>query len=348
MLSVHSSNSAACEAAVTEEAVLAFLRRPASYPDRTSRVEVKQTHLSWLFLTDRHVFKLKKRVADELVDFRLAHARRANCEAELRLNRRLAPAVYLEVLPVTAQPDGQLAVGGDGEPVDWLVKMARLDQERFLDRAIHRGSANAATLTLVGRLLNNFYRTAAPVDIDPDRYLAQFYRRIAEARRVIATLGLPEFQYPADAAATALLDFLRDHGGLVIQRLRPGTIREVHGDLRPEHVHLGEPVAVIDCLEFSAALRRLDPVEELAYFAMECERLDAGWIGDLLFAECADALAGAPSPRLVAFYKASRALQRTRLTLRHSTVPGDRSPHHWLAQAAGYLTASCEYSARLA
>ena len=340
-------NSTGSESEVSEAAVLAFLKRPESYPDSTARVEVKRTHLSWVFLTDHHVFKLKKRVVDELVDFRRSPSRRANCETELRLNRRLAPAVYLEVVPITLRPDGHLALGGDGEPIDWLVKMARLDQELFLDRAIHRGSVDRAALAQVGRLLNGFYGTAPAVDVDPDRYLAQFYRRIAEARRVIATLGLPEFQYPANAAAGAMLDFLRDHGGVLIQRLRPGTIREVHGDLRPEHIHLGMPVAVIDCLEFAPPLRQLDPVEELAYLAMECERLDAGWIGDVMFAACAPALAGAPPPRLVAFYKASRALQRSRLTLRHSTVPGDRSPHHWLAQSAGYLAASCEYVAQL-
>lgn len=339
--------SICADSPVSEEAVLAFLRQPAAYPDRTSRVEVKRTHLSWVFVTDRHVFKLKKRVVDELVDFRLAAARRANCETELRLNRRLAPAVYLEVVPVTQQPGGHLALGGDGEPVDWLVKMARLDPDLFLDRAIRRKAVDRAALRQVGQMLNRFYRSASAVAIDPDRYLAQHQRRIAEARQVIATLGLPEFQHPARAATGALLDFLRDHGGLLIQRLRPGTIREVHGDLRPEHIHLGTPVAVIDCLEFAAPLRQLDPVEELAYFAMECDRLDAGWAGELLFAECAGALAGAPPPRLVAFYMAIRALQRTRLTLRHATMPGDRSPHHWLAQAAGYLAASCDYVARL-
>lgn len=339
--------SICAESPVSEAAVLAFLRQPASYPNGTVRVEVKRTHLSWVFITDRHVFKLKKRVVDELVDFRRAAARRANCETELRLNRRLAPAVYLEVVPVTLQPGGQLSLGGSGEPVDWLVKMARLDPDRFLDRAIQRKSVDRAALQQVGQLLNGFYRAAPAVDIDPDRYLAQHHRRIAEARQIIATLGLPEFQHPASTATGALVDFLRDHGGLLIQRLRPGTIRDVHGDLRPEHIHLGAPVAVIDCLEFAAPLRQLDPVEELAYFAMECERLDAGWIGELLFADCATALGGAPPPRLVAFYKAIRALQRTRLTLRHATMPGDRSPHYWLAQAAGYLAASCEYVARL-
>lgn len=346
MIIDHASRRANAGAAATEAAVRAFLQRPDSYPEKPAQVTVKQTHLSWLFLTDRHVFKLKRRVADELVDFRTPQARRANSEAELRLNRRLAPSVYLEVVAVTMQPDGHLAIGGDGEPVDWLVKMMRLDQDLLLDRAIRRGSVDPAALNRVGRLLGEFYRTAAPARIDPDQHLAQFHRRIAETRQVIAMLGLPEFQYPADAATTAMLDFLRDRGGVLIQRLRPGTTREVHGDLRPEHVYLGEPAAVIDCLEFCRPLRLMDPVEELAYFAMECERLDAAWVGQRLFDACAGALGGPPPPLLVAFYKAFRALQRARLTLRHSTDPGSRSPHHWMAQAAGYLMAACEQVAR--
>src|SRR5690606_10963578 len=106
------------------------------YPERPRAVEAIETHFSWVFLTDTHAWKLKKPVRYDSLDFRTPALRRRDCEEEVRLNRRLAPHVYLGVVPLTVDEKGRLAIGGAGQEVDWLVHMLRPPHERMLDHLL--------------------------------------------------------------------------------------------------------------------------------------------------------------------------------------------------------------------
>src|SRR5438477_12554466 len=114
------------------------LSRPAAYPGSVGRVEVRQTHISVVFLAGPHAYKVKKPVDFGFLDFRTLERRRHFCEEEVRLNRRLAPAVYLGVVPITRSAGG-LKVGGEGEAVEWAVKMARLPDRAALRESLRRG-----------------------------------------------------------------------------------------------------------------------------------------------------------------------------------------------------------------
>src|SRR5262249_4067578 len=120
----------------TVEQKIAFLSRPEAYPEPTRRVEMKETHMSWVFLTDTKAWKLKKPVRYDFLDFSTREARRRDCEEELRLNRRLAPDVYYGIAPLTIDPQGGMRLAGAGETIDWLVRMRRLPADRMLDWAI--------------------------------------------------------------------------------------------------------------------------------------------------------------------------------------------------------------------
>jgi hypothetical protein len=151
-------------------AKLAFLARAEAYPEASERVEVLETHMSWVFLTERFAYKLKKPVRYEFLDFRTIPARRHYCEEEIRLNRRLAPETYLRLVPLTMGRDGKLCLGGFGEPVDWLVKMYRLPRKRMLDQAIANRSVREPQIRGVALFLAEFYRDAAPVAMTPRAY----------------------------------------------------------------------------------------------------------------------------------------------------------------------------------
>src|SRR5262245_57542544 len=112
------------------------LARPESWSEPTNRIEIVETHISVVFLTDRFAYKLKKPVRYDFLDFSTLAKREAVCREELRLNRRLAADVYLEVVPVVRRDRGQLKVGGDGEIIDWTVKMRRLDDQQTLRSAV--------------------------------------------------------------------------------------------------------------------------------------------------------------------------------------------------------------------
>ncbi|MDH3228791.1 MAG: hypothetical protein OEN55_03250, partial [Alphaproteobacteria bacterium] len=322
---------------VTLAEKVAFLGRPDSYPGAAQRVEVVETHMSVVFLTELFAHKLKKPVHYEFLDFRTLEARRRSCREEIRLNRRLAPRVYIAAVPLVIDAAGHLHLDGTGEAVDWLVRMHRLPSERMLDRAILEGTVRAGELQAVARLLAGFYRQAVPVAIPA----SAFRRRLADAiARNRQDLDAEEFDLPPApiaAVSEALGRTLQDDADLFDQRLRLGCVVEGHGDLRPEHVYLGPDPAVIDCLEFKRDFRFLDWADELAYLAMECERLGSADTGSEILETCCRELGDTPQPKLIDFYKAYRALLRARLAIVHLRDAHVDEPGKWQPRALEYL-----------
>jgi uncharacterized protein len=157
---------------------LSFLANPDSYSEHTSRVEIVETHYSWVFLTDRHAYKLKKPVLSEGFDLRAVEARRRNAVAELRLNRRLAADVYLAVFPLTLNGAGRLAIGGKGKAVDWLVKMVRLDAARMLERRLARGDWRYGEIEALAQRLAAFFAAARRVRLTPAEWTGRIRREL--------------------------------------------------------------------------------------------------------------------------------------------------------------------------
>jgi uncharacterized protein len=316
---------------------LLFMRDPASYPEGTRRVDAVETHLSWVFLTDAHAYKLKKPERLDELDFRLPESRRRNAEEEVRLNRRLAPQVYLGVVPLVMDGDGRLAVGGAGNPVDWLVKMVRLDARRMLDRCILERSYGRDDVDNLAFLLARFFKDQPSVTVDPARYLAHFETEIDLAVAELHALGGSSLQASADSAASATRRLLSCVHPMLAARIDQGRIVEGHGDLRPEHVWLGPPPLIIDCLEFNRDLRLLDPLDELAFLALECRRLGAPEIGETLCWTYEAVTDDRPHRDLRRFYSGFRAMVRARIAIRHLRDAAIRNPEKWPAQAATYL-----------
>jgi aminoglycoside phosphotransferase family enzyme len=332
--------------AITLREKVSHLSRPESYPEKPAVVEVVQTHMSCVFLTGQHAWKLKKPVRHDFLDFSTLEARRADCEEELRLNRRLAPDVYLEVVPLAVTPQGVLRLGGDGVPVEWLVKMRRLPSQLMLDDAIRRGNVTRQDIRRLTLVLADFFRHAGPVALDAAQYRKRLERDI---RANHEGLSPPEYSMPAalvQSITASQLAFLAREAPLLEARVAQRRIVEGHGDLRPEHVCLGPEPLFIDCLEFSRDWRVLDPADELAYLAMECEHAGAPWIGEVVFETYREATGDDPPAALVRFYKAYRATVRARLSawhLKDNPDPADQGK--WVARAQRYLELADRYSA---
>jgi aminoglycoside phosphotransferase family enzyme len=329
------------------DAKIAFLMRPGSYPEHTTAVEAKETHMSWVFLTDNHAYKLKKPVRYSFLDFSTVEARRRNCEEEVRLNRRLAADVYLGTLALTVDSKGGLHLGGAGQPIDWLVKMRRMPAERTLEHAIAAGTVTQADICHLAEQLSLFYGDADRVQTSPESYRRRFEREVRSNRE---ELSRPLFALPSDtvdALAASQLRFLAAHGAFLEDRARSGRIVEAHGDLRPEHVYLGERPVVVDCLEFNREYRILDPADELAYLAMECDRLHAPFVGACAFDVYRNRTHDDPPWQLVEFYKCCRAYLRAKIAIWHLDEPQMREPAKWAVRAGEYLSLARDYSERL-
>ena len=296
-----------------------------------------ETHLSWVFLTDHHAYKLKKPVRSDFVDLRSIANRRRNCRAEVRLNRRLSPDVYLGAIPLTCDAAGRLAIGGDGDVVDWLVRMHRLPHERMLDRIIAAGGAASVDVDSIVAPLCRLYRAGPAVAMSADAYLHALAAEIAATRDELRS---PAYALPADTIeriALLQLRTLERDASIVGARAASGRIVQGHGDLRPEHVCMTSPPRIIDCLEFSRPLRSLDAVDEIAYLALECERLGAPELRERIFdgyRRMADD--AAPEP-LVDFYQSYRASIRAKIAIWHLRDPALRGMPRWRSQALDYL-----------
>ena len=332
------SHEAGNEAAdIPLDAKIAFLSRREVYPEPTKGLDAIETHMSWVFLTDDYVYKLKKPFRYDHLDFSSLAARHRDCQEELRLNRRLAADVYLDLAPLTIADDETLRFGGPGPLADWLVRMRRLPDDRMLDKMIAAGTLHGSDAERLGGYLADFYRRLPAAEMAEQDYLAH-YRHEIEAN--LTVLLQHDYAMPlakVEALHDALLHFLSDQRELLAARVREGRIVEGHGDLRPEHVCLGDHLLIIDSLTFNPRLRLLDPFDELAFLAMECERLSANWIGPLLLGTCCARLGDAPPDRLIDFYKCFRALLRARLVLRHLDEPTPRDLARWPRLAVAYL-----------
>jgi len=318
-------------------AKVAFLEQPRIYPEPTRRVDTVETHMSWVFLTDRHAWKLKKPVRHSYLDFSTEAARRFNCAEELRLNRRLTQDVYLETVPLSVGAGGELSLGPDGTVVDWLVKMRRLPAERMLDRLVRAGAARAEDVRSVVLELCRFYAACEPVALTPAEYRARFAAGIADNLR---ELSAPGFALPIAAielACASQRDFLARSTVLLDQRVRACRVVEAHGDLRPEHVCVEPRPQIIDCLEFSRDFRILDAADELGFLALECERLGAPWIRQTVFDTYTELSGDAPPDALVHFYQSYRACMRAKIAIWHLKEPALADPAKWAAQARDYL-----------
>ena len=331
----HASGSA--DAAVGIQAKVAFLQRPGSYPERPFHVQAVETHMSWVFLTDRHAYKLKKPVRYEFLDYSTLDARHRDCSEEVRLNRPLGGHVYLGVVPLTVAPDGLLRLEGEGTPVDWLVKMRRLWAAHMLDQAIRDGRVHADDVRRFAAALAEFYRGSTPVPMTDQAYRKRFEQDLYAYRRALHQFPDVLSAGEVETAVQTELRLLHHEPRLIGQRVDERRIIEAHGDLRPEHICLRPRPLFIDRPAFRQAFRLLDPADELAFLAIECEHAGAAWIGDLALEAYAQATGDQPSGRLVRFYKCYRACLRTSLALGHLTEPSGRTPQRWVRRAKAYL-----------
>ncbi|HEX2530101.1 MAG TPA: hypothetical protein VHK70_01370 [Burkholderiaceae bacterium] len=319
------------------ESKLAFLRQASSYPQAAYRVEMIETHMSWVFLTERFAYKLKKPIRYGLIDFSTIDARRFYCEEEVRLNRRLAASVYLEAVPLVIDVGGHLQLQGDGMAVDWLVKMRRLPDRHMFDYVIKNGTATEQDARHIAALLSRFYRSLPPVVIDPSAYRDRFQSDIEDNHRELCA---PLYQLPLDqvqAITRAQRTALQRLSPLLDERIRAGKVIEGHGDLRPEHVCLRPELVIIDCLEFSRTLRIIDAADEVAFLALECERLGVPRIAAALLRAYAELSSDAPPAALLHFYQSQRACVRAKLAIWHMNEEKFRYSGEWPRRARQYL-----------
>lgn len=347
MCNMNGQAHAAADGNARPDAILQFLSDPASYPETTSHVDRIDTHISWVFLTDHFVYKMKKPVRFDFLDFSTLELRHAACEQELILNRRLAEDTYLDVVAIVEGRNSQFHLGGTGPPLEYLVKMRRLPADQALDRLIERDRLLPAQIDELSDELIRFYSRQPALRSIADVYPQRIAEHIRGNKRDLAR-GSAELDTDHLRRATAAQTrFLRIATQLFIERAKAGNVVDGHGDLRPEHVYFSPHPVVIDCIEFNDELRHVDVLDELAFLAVECERLGAVSVGEQIIGRYRQRSGDTATPRLEAFYKTYRASVRAKVDVLRAEQLDGAERSQLLHEARDYLRLAAHHASAI-
>lgn len=301
------------------------LLEPEAYPEeeRPREVRLVETHISWLFLTGRFVYKVKKPVNFGFLDFTALEGRRHFCHEEVRLNRRLSPDVYLGVVEVVRR-GGRYALYGAGEVVDYAVRMRQLPGDRWLSVLLERGQAGEAEVRRVARRIARFHRSAETGPevtrtgaLETVRFNAEENFRQTEPY-IGRTLDRP--LYERVRAYTRA--FLEVREPLFRRREREGRIRDGHGDLHAAQINLEDGIAIIDCIEFNTRFRYGDVAADLAFLAMDLDRHGRPDLERVLVEEWVRETGDRGALEVLPYYKCYRAYVRGKVESFRLDEPG--------------------------
>lgn len=326
---------------------VSFLKDPDSYPEHPKEIRVLETHMSLLFLTEDHVYKLKKPVRFDSVDFTTPGARHFNCLEELRLNQELAKEVYLAVWSLNCDKSGNLSLNGPGRAVDWLVKMKRLREENLLHNALLNKNVDKRHLEKAAEKLAQFYNSRTPVDMDPGFFIVRLKKRIQKNHEALSD---PVFGLSKNLLKEILekqLTFLQKKSPMFAKRIQAGKVVEAHGDLKPEHIWLDENPMIIDRLEFDENLRIQEITEEVSLLAIECELLDNPEVGEFFFTVYQKLTKDKIPQQLKYFYKSKQAALRAKFAIWHLREARYREDPKWRKRTDACLQLSLHYSTLL-
>jgi len=296
--------------------IVKALSKPSAYPHKVREVRLIQTHISWIFLTGKYVYKVKKPVNFGFLDFTTLKKRKFYCEEEVRVNKLLAPAVYLGVVPITLNR-GELRVGGRGRVVEYAVKMLQLPQELIMSKMLESGRVNVKDIEKLAKIIAQFHKKAKTTPkINhyglPKTIAFNWNENFAQTEEYInETISREEWE----EVKKRVEDFMKNNSNLFKKRVRQGKVKECHGDLHSGNIFLlrDSPV-VFDAIEFNPRFRCSDVVSDVAFLTMDLEfhghkKLAKRFVEVYKYHSKDEELS-----RLLSFYKCYRAYVRGKVT----------------------------------
>ncbi|MRR33590.1 kinase [bacterium] len=294
-----------------ERKYLNALLDPAAYDETTSCVRLVQTHVSFLFITDHHVYKIKKPVDFGFLNFTTLDRRRFYCEEEVRLNRRLCPDIYLGVVELRETPDG-VTFGGRGSVLEYAVKMKRLPAERMLDRLLDEGKVSGEEMRDIARTIGEFHlRAERSGEIDGYGSVEVIRRNWEENFRQVADF-VPETLDRKDLLLIRdwVERFIGENSTLFEARVAAGCIRDCDGDIHGENICLTDRVYIFDCIEFNPRFRYSDTAADIAFLLMDVEYRGRRDLAEILLDEYLRTTGDQGVKGVLDFYLVYRAVVR--------------------------------------
>ena len=293
------------------------LQNPDLFEHPVDGFQVIETHISQVLLTGDYAYKIKKPMDFGFLNFSTLERRKHFCEEELRLNRRLAEKLYLEVVPITGTPESPV-LGGEGDDFEYAIKMRQFRQDQLFDRQQEQGELAPDLLTGLARQVAAFHDQLPPVPDEkplgtPEAVFAAMQENFDQIRPLIDS---PDLLMQLDNLQAWTESTFERHRDLIGRRRASGMVRECHGDLHLANItRFDDEVTVFDCIEFNEPFRWIDVINDLAFLLMDLEsRRESALANQVLntYLEYRDDFEALP---LLPLYKAYRAMVRAKIAL---------------------------------
>jgi hypothetical protein len=294
----------------TQKQVVDALLTPEAYPEDTGKIELIQTHISFVFLTKKFVYKVKKAVNFGFLDFSTLEKRRFFCEKELELNRRLCPDIYLEVVPINKS--NVIKIKGSGETVEYALKMKRLPQEKIMTVLLSDKKVENRTIDELAKIIARFHSKAQTnneinafgslkiIKTNWDENFAQTKKYINQA------ITEAEYQF----LENKINKFMEANKALFESRIRNNKIRDCHGDLHSGNIFITDKICIFDAIEFNDRFRYSDVASDVAFLAMDLDFQQRPDLADYFIERYAAYSKDQELTRVLPFYKCYRAYVR--------------------------------------
>src|SRR6266545_4824260 len=336
--------------------LIAFLESPESYPHGPTEVRAIQTHISWVFVASPFVFKVKKPVNLGFLDFSTLEKRHYFCQREIELNRRLAPEIYLGVVPIY-KTGSDFSFNAEGEVVEYAVKMKELShggpdrrslgEGGFLSELLEKNLVGEKEINRMISTLHRFYQTETPTpEIEqwgtPEKLKISTDENFAQVEPFVGkTISSAAFE----AIRHFTNRFYIVNKNLFHERIKQHRILDCHGDLHLDHIHLTpDATTIFDCIEFNDRFRFIDIANDLAFLAMDFDFKGRSDLGNLFLRNAARELGDSGMLKVANFYKCYRAFVRGKVETIQATEKETTNPQYHEKQAARYFRLALRYA----
>jgi aminoglycoside phosphotransferase family enzyme len=299
---------------VVQRRVVEALMKPEAYEEEAGQIELKQTHISFVFLTKNFVYKIKKAVDFGFLDFSTLEKRRFFCEKEVELNRRLCGDMYLEVVPINKSDC--IKINGEGETVEYAVKMKRIPEEKIMSRLLEEGKVDRKLIDRMAKIIAEFHLKA------------KTNKRISEfgSLPMIETNWRENFEQTEDFIGETISkesyrlirerteEFMKENTALFLKRVAENRIRECHGDIHSGNIFVADRIYIFDAIEFNERFRFCDVASDIAFLAMDLDFKDRRDLSKFFVERYINYSGDREVEKLLDFYKCYRAYVRGKVT----------------------------------
>ncbi|MCW4028152.1 MAG: hypothetical protein NWE92_00685 [Candidatus Bathyarchaeota archaeon] len=335
---------------MSQNQVVQALLTPQAYPEETGKIELIQTHISFVFITQNYVYKVKKAVNFGFLDFSTLEKRGLYCQKELELNRRLCPQIYLEVDAITQTGEG-LKINGAGQIVEYALKMRRLPQEKIMTLLLKEDKINKKTIGNIAKIVADFHSKAQTnpeinefgslkiVKTNWDENFSQTTKYINQ------TIPESEFGF----IETKINSFMKNNGELFASRIANNRIRDCHGDLHSGNIFVTPEVCIFDAIEFNDRFRYSDVASDVAFLAMDLDFQQKTDLAEYFITQYIAYSKDSQLTQLLPFYKCYRAYVRGKVISFKLDDPNINSKEkdEAITEAKAYFHLAAQYAKSL-